>query len=666
MSADHKGSVLIALIIAILMMSILGAGVYSLSTASSFSQVFANYDDNAYELARAGIRYAAKENQTLTTQQTFYMPDSKHLFQVSISNGIITSTGIVNQGSFWQASRTLTYNVSWAPQASQSSSSNPDTINFNNDMPSFGSPGTNGSSAAIQTTGNGLNMGGSVYNSSGADWYQGSSIVGSCINGACSFGVGLNVYFNFAFLTQDSCSNSECSADGFTFAVINAINNTRTSTGGAPSGVSEGELMGYAGPGNTSNGLGLVPPKMALQFDTYPNPAGNICSAGSRNDPYFNTGNSGSADNVSLMFWGARTISGNCDTSYPESSFDDNEHGAGGTGTDPRNNTGPGDAGYYQFPGPGIGYPCLSSPATTCNWLEDGYTYSARIEIVRPTSSGGSDANGTYYNYEIKAWVLRLDQPAPGTTGAATALQTSHLKDVLAPFSDFTPQINKTIKIYSADHANFNQIFFGFTEATGAATQQITVTNFEAFFPQSTCSSPTPGISPSNAAFGASGGSSSVSVTPSSTCPWQATSTVNWITITSGASGTGNGTVNYTVAANNGPAQTGYIDIAGATFTVTQSSGCTALSTYTIFNETNTTIYPQRTDGSCHSGDSISSGSSYSIAYNAAAVKFYPGRGSGNSCTGTPISINGPSAFAADANCDGNVQINSSWQLVDY
>jgi hypothetical protein len=202
--------------------------------------------------------------------------------------------------------------------------------------------------------------------------------------------------------------------------------------------------------------------------------------------------------------------------------------------------------------------------------LEDGYQYSARMEIVRPTAIS---SDGTYH-YQIKAWVLRLDQPAPGTSSNATALQTSHLEDVMVPFSDFTPQINTTVNIYPNDHNAFNTIFFGFTEATGAYTQQIMVTNFEAFFPQSTCSSPTPTISPTSATFSGGSGSvisGSVSVAPSSTCPWQASSTVSWITITSGSYGTGNGMVNYTVAPPNACAQTGYIDIAGATFTVYQN-----------------------------------------------------------------------------------------------
>ena len=49
-----------------------------------------------------------------------------------------------------------------------------------------------------------------------------------------------------------------------------------------------------------------------------------------------------------------------------------------------------------------------------------------------------------------------------------------------------------------------------------------------------------------------------------------------WITVTSGSSGTGNGTVSYTVAANTSTtSRTGTLTIAGLTATVTQAGACT-------------------------------------------------------------------------------------------
>jgi hypothetical protein len=56
-----------------------------------------------------------------------------------------------------------------------------------------------------------------------------------------------------------------------------------------------------------------------------------------------------------------------------------------------------------------------------------------------------------------------------------------------------------------------------------------------------------------------------------SNCAWNATSGAEWITITSGAQYSGNGTVTFTVAANIGAARMGALTIAGQTFTVNQA-----------------------------------------------------------------------------------------------
>jgi hypothetical protein len=70
----------------------------------------------------------------------------------------------------------------------------------------------------------------------------------------------------------------------------------------------------------------------------------------------------------------------------------------------------------------------------------------------------------------------------------------------------------------------------------------------------------------------ASGGTWSVNVNAPNGCGWTAASKASWITITSGRSGTGNGTVTYTVTPNTGTRQrTGKMTIAKQTFTVSQS-----------------------------------------------------------------------------------------------
>lgn len=86
-------------------------------------------------------------------------------------------------------------------------------------------------------------------------------------------------------------------------------------------------------------------------------------------------------------------------------------------------------------------------------------------------------------------------------------------------------------------------------------------------------------ISPGAQGFTAAGGAGSVQVNAADPCTWRATSNVNWLTVTAGASETGDGTVNYAVAANTGPTRTGTLTVAGQTFTVTQLATQTSLVT---------------------------------------------------------------------------------------
>ena len=69
------------------------------------------------------------------------------------------------------------------------------------------------------------------------------------------------------------------------------------------------------------------------------------------------------------------------------------------------------------------------------------------------------------------------------------------------------------------------------------------------------------------------GGLFFVAVTAAVGCNWVASSASSWITISSGASGAGNGTVSYIVTANSGVGRSGTLIIAGQTITVNQSPG---------------------------------------------------------------------------------------------
>ncbi len=86
-------------------------------------------------------------------------------------------------------------------------------------------------------------------------------------------------------------------------------------------------------------------------------------------------------------------------------------------------------------------------------------------------------------------------------------------------------------------------------------------------------------IAPSAQLLPDAGGAGQVSVLANTKCDWTILNTNAWITLTSAATGTGNGTVTFQVAPNaSATARTGLLDIGGELFTLTQSPCAYALA----------------------------------------------------------------------------------------
>jgi hypothetical protein len=77
-------------------------------------------------------------------------------------------------------------------------------------------------------------------------------------------------------------------------------------------------------------------------------------------------------------------------------------------------------------------------------------------------------------------------------------------------------------------------------------------------------------LSPKNDNVPVLGGTGTVDVNTTTACAWTASSNAAWITITSGASGTGAGRIGYLALPNIGGSRSGTLTIADQTFTVTQ------------------------------------------------------------------------------------------------
>jgi hypothetical protein len=340
-------------------------------------------------------------------------------------------------------------------------------------IPGMGEPVvTSGDHGAVTSDGTVVTLGGGDTCGAGSIWYQGNNVAAGCANGVCNFGTGLRAFFKFRFHDTDSTNGSTNSGDGFTFAILNATENTSDAgipdrTGGQmPNLGCMGELLGYAGTGNTNTlqknkAMGLVPPKMAIEFDIFPNRDGDICWTGSRNDY---SGQllppSDFRNHIALMYWG-RNDYGNdkCQAIYFKNSYDDNRHGEGNNssyGTLP-------SSGYYGGP--------FRKNANGYNWLEDNQLHSVRVEIIRTTAGA----------YTTKVWV---DCNGSTCVDAAIPLQATDFQDVLNAFTDKSPQIDRTDTFTADEHQKMNTIIFGLTEGTGGTSQTIQVSDMRVYFTQ--------------------------------------------------------------------------------------------------------------------------------------------------------------------------------------
>jgi hypothetical protein len=190
--------------------------------------------------------------------------------------------------------------------------------------------------------------------------------------------------------------------------------------------------------------------------------------------------------------------------------------------------------------------PVLAQPAIDPN----------KVEFAPSPSHSATSTDGTplVQHYELGVYlsgatlplrVVPLGKPAPGPDGLIRVDLTSVFAGWPVPGA-----------LYVADVAAVGP--------DGAARSAISNT----FSFSAPC---TVTVSPTSQNAAAKSGSYSVTVTAGTGCTWAAASNATWISLTSGTSGTGNGTVIYTVATSKSTTpRTGTLTIAGRTITVTQ------------------------------------------------------------------------------------------------
>lgn len=471
--ANQKGNVIAYVVIAMTTIAALAVGALYMTSSSALGELGANNLNKAYFLAMAGKDYALIKNLENTGGRNFTLANNDKL-RLAIAGNYIVSTGIVNEGTPFEARRTISITkTGFGSQAD---------ISFTKDIQAFAPVQSQTGFITTDTNAASVTLGHSMMGSFGAIWYGGSAVQGNCQNGKCDFGTGFRAFFVFQF----QCPTGFC-GDGFTFAFfngegvdVNGIKNDRNSVGG-DSG--RGELLGYAGDSRVDStgtsfldgkgGRGIQPPKAAVEFDVFPNfGSADVCASGSRRD------GSDNRNHVAYVFWGDNTNS-SCTSTVGRNTYDDNRHNAGGVSpieTDPRNSRRPtdgADTSYFDA--------SLLWPAET-NWLLNNAPtniYTIRIEVSRSTTP---NATGNY-DYTIKSWVKQClvnDITCPTFNDQSDFANTKINYNDVAP-SD-APTLSRAFALSPTLHQNFNSFYFGWTAATGGATQNVTLNRFRMNF----------------------------------------------------------------------------------------------------------------------------------------------------------------------------------------
>jgi hypothetical protein len=315
----------------------------------------------------------------------------------------------------------------------------------------------------------------------GGAWYSGDQSIGGnpnvCNTGACLFGRGIRVFFTFNY-TGDG--------DGFTFTVINADptdGNDITSIGGDPQG---SELLAYAGdsredPAGTTfldnqGGRGLVPPKLAVEFDAKTNfdqnfedeEIKNYCIGpnlrqDTRNDPL---PGGAEKDAVQFVYWRDRNpidipCRPNGDSSHSTASYDDNRHAPFPDPASPLNER-------------DLFLSDSELDVTPSNsWLNNG-PWAVRLEVERSLVQN-IDGN---FDYHLRLW-MRQCTLADCNDILGTSFQNTRIKYDYSALPDLP--LVQNIELSESDHIMFSRFLFGFTTATAPGETQSAVIDLEQF-----------------------------------------------------------------------------------------------------------------------------------------------------------------------------------------
>jgi hypothetical protein len=222
-------------------------------------------------------------------------------------------------------------------------------------------------------------------------------------------------------------------------------------------------------------------------------------------------------------------------------------------------------------------------------WPVPGVVYEARVAAVGP---GGSTQSSISNQFVFPGTTPPPPPPppppsppscsyslSPQSRSASAASTTGSVGVNVASGCAWTAASDAAWLTVTSGASGSGNGSVGYSVSANSTTSQrvgrLTIAGVTFTFTQ-TGAACTYSLSPTSRNVATTATTGSVGITAGSGCAWTATSSGAWLRVTGSASGSGNGTVNYSVAANSGSAaRSATLRVGTATFTLTQSGACT-------------------------------------------------------------------------------------------